>query len=284
MQVLKADHDKAIAGVAVSACGRWLAAVKYTVAVDVFDRGTGRIAFTHEGRSGTWGAAFGDPGGWLLVWGKTGLTGYHPPDFTPVALVAEPVEAAAAAGGRLVALFRRAVGGELVCWTVTAGGLRQRWAATTKRAGGRLTFDPTGRWLAAADWSVAMLRAADDGRTAATSRGPAYADLWGLVDERRALFGGSKHLELYDVPAERTVATLGLLGRGPVRAAVSPDGRSVAASAFASLYLLSVEPLAIRHRYHFHTRGKPTCVAFAPDGLTAAAGTSRGEVVVWDLD
>jgi WD40 repeat protein len=30
--------------------------------------------------------------------------------------------------------------------------------------------------------------------------------------------------------------------------------------------------------------GNVTALAFAPDGLTAAAGSDRGQIVIWDVD
>ena len=67
-------------------------------------------------------------------------------------------------------------------------------------------------------------------------------------------------------------------------AAVSPCGGRVLVARGDRVELLAADTLAVERRYAFPTAGHPTCVAFAPDGLTAACGTSKGVVVIWDLD
>jgi WD40 repeat protein len=64
----------------------------------------------------------------------------------------------------------------------------------------------------------------------------------------------------------------------------SPDGRFLATSGNDGLVRFW-EGSSGESREAFDWRiGKVLCVAFAPDGMRAAAGGSNGDIVVWDVD
>ena len=65
--------------------------------------------------------------------------------------------------------------------------------------------------------------------------------------------------------------------------AFSPAGRTLAtANDDGTVALYDTESFAERTRYDWK-EGPLHSVAFAPDGLTAAAGATHGRVILWDL-
>ena len=63
----------------------------------------------------------------------------------------------------------------------------------------------------------------------------------------------------------------------------APNGREVATACQASGVMVLDTAGAVRHRFAWPI-GSVRSVAFAPDGLTAAAGGEHGQIVLWDLD
>ena len=66
--------------------------------------------------------------------------------------------------------------------------------------------------------------------------------------------------------------------------AVHPDGRRVIATCNEAT-VREFDAVTLRElRAYDWKAGRLRCVAIAPDGLTAAAGSDTGKVVVWDLE
>jgi WD40 repeat protein len=71
---------------------------------------------------------------------------------------------------------------------------------------------------------------------------------------------------------------------GPIKEfAFSPDGRILATSVARVVRFFSVSDGRRLNSYNWSI-GNVTALAFAPDGLTAAAGSDRGQIVIWDVD
>ncbi len=65
---------------------------------------------------------------------------------------------------------------------------------------------------------------------------------------------------------------------------LSPDGRSAATAALGAgvVHLRRLDDLTDRTPLTGHRR-LPTCLCFAPDGLTLASGDPKGRVILWDV-
>jgi WD40 repeat protein len=65
--------------------------------------------------------------------------------------------------------------------------------------------------------------------------------------------------------------------------AFSPDGRTLATSVGSIVQFWDAATGQPRQEFNWGI-GNIRALAFAPDGLTAAAGSDRGQIVLWDLD
>lgn len=289
--MLTAGGGDPVRSVALSACGRWLAAVRADAAdargrgdaVEVWDRPAAAVTATLRHRAGVWGMVADAPPGGLAVFGPDGLTCYELPDRRPRRL-AVTVVGAVAARGRLVGLVRHTGAAELVCWDAGGDWPRPVWSVRERGPIGRLTADPSGEWVGVVVQGRVVVRASTDGLVIRTRQGPPGGTLLSLLDDRRAVFAVDSGLVATDLTAGRVVASLRLGGTRLNVVGVSPDGRWVAVCGRPGLTVYVADALTVRQTYTFPAAGNPTCVAFAPDGLTAACGTSKGEVVVWDVD
>jgi WD40 repeat protein len=123
--------------------------------------------------------------------------------------------------------------------------------------------DELHRWTIPHPTGCRCLRFSPDGRTLAASSG------WSVI--------------AYDVQEGRKVSTM--RGHRQIVKSLdySPDGRSLAsASQDGTVRIWDAETGENRACYDWEI-GKLDCVAFAPDGMTIAAG-GEGGIVVWDVD
>jgi WD40 repeat protein len=97
-------------------------------------------------------------------------------------------------------------------------------------------------------------------------------------------FGTGRDLTIYDVPGQRTITTLRLPRKHFQQAVFSVDGRQLfAVSNEATVRTWDAANWQPGPTFAWEI-GPLKCVAVSPDGLTAAAGSERGAIVVWDLD
>ena len=292
--------------VSLSGCGRWLGVVRDgrpdRGGCDLWDRTTGTLAVT-AGRRRCRDAVVHPSGGTLVGWGGEAggfqVLSTADPRGPWASTGGDPVAAAAlsADGRRLVGVGDPGTDRWLAGWDA-AGGLPRRLWRVTLPAWWResLFLAPAGELVAVAGVGegyaarrTVQLRFAADGELVAAADLPDDVGLGGLLDDGTAVAWdvgtdpgrvGRLDLERGDWRADPPPAAVPDLGVP----AVSPDGRHLLAPAGAGVVLLDVGTLAVVRTYTVPAAGTPTCVAFAPDGLTAACGTSAGEVVVWDID
>ena len=65
--------------------------------------------------------------------------------------------------------------------------------------------------------------------------------------------------------------------------AFSPDGQALATVSSGAVQFWDPANGQLRRTFDWGI-GNILSIAFAPDGLTAAAGSDRGQIVIWDLD
>jgi WD40 repeat protein len=135
---------------------------------------------------------------------------------------------------------------------------------------------------AAGELRVIDLRSRGEFRLRLGRREPPVQAVTFAPDGRRLLARRGMTVTMYDA------AGWGVLGEltGPhvsTDAAFSPDGRVIAVASLDGAVTLR-DAVTLRETARFDWGVGPVHgVAFAPDGLTCAAGADRGRVVVWDL-
>jgi WD40 repeat protein/serine/threonine protein kinase len=143
-----------------------------------------------------------------------------------------------------------------------------------------VAWSPDGGRLAVGELGRFVIRDAFDWRVAREFRFGVNYVAWS--PDGRTIAAVESSGSLYLIDAESGVATWiskGLKGR--VRVAFSADGQQVGAAHWAGVEIWNVNSRERRHS--FHELGTPAGLAFSPDGLFAASGSSGGRVAVWNL-
>jgi WD40 repeat protein len=116
-------------------------------------------------------------------------------------------------------------------------------------------------------------------------RGDGARLTFGISPDGSRLFASrARRAVVFDADPLRVAGTLGLPSKHFQAAAFTPGGRhliTVSNEATARLWDAATWE---QSREYAWKAGPLKCVAVSPDGTLAAAGSSRGKVVVWDLD
>jgi WD40 repeat protein len=95
---------------------------------------------------------------------------------------------------------------------------------------------------------------------------------------------GGRSLYVWDVPSKRRVLAHHINDRHFNGVAFSPDGRWLA-TAHNDQTVRFFDTRTWREHIGFDWQiGPVVAVAFAPDGMRAAAGSNKGKIVLWDVD
>jgi WD40 repeat protein len=213
------------------------------------------------------------------------------------------ISLAAAPDGSRVAISR---GGarfnRLECWSVgTDGSLTLAWSTPalgeyTSFHG--LAFHPAGHTIASVEERVArgpsgtasplVLRNSSNGEQRSEFGSIAetlYLRMMFTAEGERLVTWDKEHLIIWEVATGTRVHQIRQPGRAHFNGlAVHPSGRFLATVAGdGQVRFWDARTLRQLRALHWNI-GKPQSVAFSQDGMLAAAGGDKGQVVVWDVD
>lgn len=300
--------DQYVTTVAFSPDGRQLVAAGAVARVDVFELpGGGQTTVPLAVGGGTLAPRFGGfilGGDYIALLSTNGevvfvnakrratpTATYHADYPTTSAWAFAPGGVGAAAAGAMgirVDWFRRPYAG------AKESDLRR--PRFTHRAAGQImtravAFHPRGQRLLVARAAVGDPTARLDWLNMTTrlfapaATGPVPASLLAIApDGGRYAAAGESAVRVWTAANEPTPERVFEGAADPAALAWHPGGRVLAVGGGDGVVrLLSADTLAEAAAYDFGA-GAVLSLAFAPDGLTAAAGTGRGRVVVWDVD
>jgi WD40 repeat protein len=302
----------AVRAIAFSPDGCWLASGAADRTVRPWDLATGETRFTWTGHGEKrHRLAFSRDGRWLAAASDQLVRVYDLRDFKLVSTLGEETVvrgvlhphhcylavAFSPVGNRFVA---GRVGGPVMPWRPwTADEWREvptspesdriPWPYTLLTWVCYVAFSPDGATLALINYSTLNLWDPQSGtervRQAIKSVGtlPIMA-LRFSPDGRTLIFGSGPVLTAWDVVSRKPIAELRQKRQFFQDAAFSPDGR-VLVTVSNEETAKSWDTNTWRETGAFAWGvGKLKCVAFAPDGMRAAAGGDKGPIVLWDVE
>lgn len=293
-------HKTKVRSLAFSPDGRRLASSAEQVSAKLWDPTSGAAVAELKGHWGnTSGVAF-SPDGTMIA---TATAGSYVVLWDAGTL--RPLSAGHAAGARHGPAFAADGGSvagtgwnEVSVWSVPAmpypdelkySGRRPDVVYLAKGIRGRfdsVAFDPSGRWLAA---NGSLRAVVWDRATAAVVREIPHADtnaqtVVAFAPDGRLAFTHSKVVEIHslDGGAEPVV----LVGHKLFVRAIgfTPDGATVMTAASDGTVRFWDAATGAPGRVFDWGIGRVYSAAFAPGGLTCAAGGEKGQLVVWDVD
>ena len=103
-------------------------------------------------------------------------------------------------------------------------------------------------------------------------------------DDRIVVYGSGTTLAVCELASQKVVAELKLDKKHFLDAAFDPSGRILATvSNEETVKCWDTTSWQVVQEFAWKI-GKLKCIAFAPDGLRAAAGSDKGKIVIWDVD
>jgi WD40 repeat protein len=103
-------------------------------------------------------------------------------------------------------------------------------------------------------------------------------------DGRYLAYGTGRTLRILELPARQVVAELRQAKKYFQAAAFSPDGRILATVSNEETVKYWSPATWQETQAYAWKAGKLKCLAFAPDGMRAAAGGDKGKIIVWDIE
>jgi WD40 repeat protein len=297
-------HTALVSGVTFSPDGALLASGSEDGSIRLWESTTGRQhALLFQGRSqnpytSAELLAFSPDGRWLATWGqRSGLRIWDVPAGTlRTTLLADThafygrTLAFAPAGKRFVAnrWVHNPDGYVLRCWDTTAWTERQPLVRTAGYEAPPIyacAFDPSGSRLACGNGQVLDAR---NGRELARLN-ICYSAIHICWCHGRPLLAACSGddgwaIHICDPDTGRPIARVQPPARQLKGLAFTPDGRLLlTASDEQTARVWDTTTWTECERLNWKI-GKLQCLAVSPDGMRAAAGGTRGKIVVWDLD
>jgi len=309
VRILQNTRERLVLGVGFGPDGRTLVAGG-SGGFDVWDLPASKHRFVSAQDSGTIFAFVVDPQGRWLYFSEHRAGGYRYDLKTGEAqrFPGDPydhhmISIAASSDGSRAAVSRGGAGhNRLECWTIGAGGgMTLAWSVpgpTDTVSFHGLAFSPDGTKIASVEevpWRgtrtpphPTILRESLTGKQLSAFGGvphTLYVQTTFTADGRRLIVWNNEQFSVWDV------ATSERVGQVPRPRHANFNGLAVHSS--GKFFVTAAgdgrarywDPVTLKQLRALHWEiGKLHSVAFSPDGMLAAAGGAKGQIVVWDVD
>lgn len=302
MRTYPGKNKLAVHFLSLSGDGRFVATGNRQYRAYLWDRVSGKLLYTPEDFM-VWGTAVNPSGSHLFVWGGDGAmmvdtTTFQETPIEPIgymSALAFPAGTSDVVGVVVNDRNRDAFG----CYTVTGNAIREKWLVEGGKshfANSPFEVSPDGKHFAAQSAppsverrgksieqpSHVQVRATATGKVVRQGELPPKHYLQAVRNDGRVIVGHGGTLVLWDLKDGAAVGAVGPKGVGG--AVLSPDGRGMLVLRAKSALQLDATTFEVVRELTFPVVGDLHAVAYAPDGLTAAVGTGKGQFAIWDVE
>jgi WD40 repeat protein len=304
MRTYPGKNKLALQYLSLSGDGRFVATANRShYQAHLWDRVSGKLLYTPEDFP-VWGAAVNPSGSHLFVWGDDGAMMVDTATFQETTL--EP--------GRYTTVLGFPAGttdvvgvvsndrnkDAFVCYAVSGNSVREKWLVEAGRAdfiNRPFGVSPDGKHFAAQSiptpverrgkWveqpSRVHVRAVATGKLVQQGELPPKHVLNGVTNDGLVIVTLGGTVMKWDLKAAAAVQEVKPKGGGG-GAVLSPDGRGMLVLRAKSLLQLDAATFEVVRELTFPLVGDLHSLAYAPDGLTAAVGTGKGQFAIWDVE
>jgi WD40 repeat protein len=305
MQTFTGESKATVLQVSLSGDGRYVLTIQQPYRASLWDRTTQEIVYSAEDFE-VWGGMIHPSSRVLFLWGAGGVLVVDLTTFEERQLEGNP---------HTSALVSTTVGSEVITTTLEAKGrdafagynldttdhLKRRWLVLAGKnhfsnsplavsTGGEFfaaqhlppPLEKAGKWIDQP--SIVHVRSASSGKLLHQCELPPNHLLQAVTEEGRVYVTHLSQVMIWDVKTGESVKAASVKGSGQVGVVLAPSGQELIAFKPKSAFQMKADSLTMSQEWTFNLVGELRCVAYAPDGLTAVVGTSKGQFAVWDIN